>query len=156
MTIERDNIGMQQALALAKKAELSGEVPVGAVVIHLNKTQQLEVIGSGFNQQISKNDPTAHAEILALRSAAQYMNNYRLQNCILYSTIEPCTMCLGALVHARIERLVFGATEPRSGAICSNSSILDSDYFNHTFTVTTGVMATECALIMRQFFQKKR
>src|SRR5690606_7681392 len=117
---------MNHAFALAAQGGELGEVPVGAVIVYDN-----QVIGEGFNQPIASHDPTAHAEIIALRQAAQKVQNYRLVGSTLYVTLEPCTMCVGALVHARIERLVFATTEPKAGAVVSKSQLLDNDYFNH-------------------------
>ena len=118
MNEKKDIIFMQEAITLAKQAEIEGEVPVGALV-----TLEGKVIGRGYNQMIQNSDPTSHAEIIALREAALKLNNYRLVNCNLYVTLEPCLMCLGALVHARIERLVFGADDPKSGAVKSHQEL---------------------------------
>ena len=148
---EQDEYWMTKALALARQALAIGEVPVGAVVV-FNE----ELIGQGCNQPISSNDPTAHAEIVALRNAAQIASNYRLPETTLYVTIEPCTMCVGALIHARIKRLVFGALEPKAGAVCSRFHLLDGTYFNHAITYRQGVMATECGQLMSDFFQQRR
>lgn len=142
---------MREALSLAEQAAVAGEVPVGAIVV-----QDGEIIGRGFNQPIRTCDATAHAEIVAIRSASQFCNNYRLPGTTLYVTIEPCTMCLGAMIHARIERLVFGATEPRAGAIVSQASLLESDHFNHRLAFTDGVLAEECSSLMQSFFRSRR
>ena len=146
-----DEAFMTQALAQAQLAAEREEVPVGAVLVY-----KQEVLAASFNQPISSQDPTAHAEIMVLREAAKKLNNYRLPDCDLYVTLEPCTMCVGAMVHARIRRLIFGATEPKAGAIHSQAQFLESDFFNHRFEVTAGVLAEECGLCLSQFFQKKR
>ena len=142
---------MQVALRLAEEAATRDEVPVGAVVVHEN-----QIIGRGFNQPISGHDPTAHAEIMALRDAAQSLGNYRLPGCTLVVTVEPCTMCAGALVHARIEQLIFGAREPRAGAVCSSSRVLDNPGLNHKVTVIEGVLEKECKALMSAFFKERR
>lgn len=142
---------MQVALALAGEAGRHDEVPVGAVVVCEN-----QIIGRGFNQPIGRHDPTAHAEIMALRDAAQTLGNYRLPGCTLVVTVEPCTMCAGALVHARIEQLIFGAREPRAGAVCSSSRVLDNPGLNHKVTVIEGVLEKECKALMSAFFQERR
>ncbi|MBT3831637.1 MAG: tRNA adenosine(34) deaminase TadA [Gammaproteobacteria bacterium] len=142
---------MQFALGLAREAARHDEVPVGAVVVCEN-----QIIGRGFNQPIGRHDPTAHAEIMALRDAAQTLGNYRLPGCTLVVTVEPCTMCAGALVHARIEQLIFGAREPRAGAVCSSSRVLDNPGLNHKVTVIEGVLEKECKALMSAFFQERR
>lgn len=142
---------MRRALALAAQAESIDEVPVGAVIVRDGK-----VIGEGFNQPISQSDPTAHAEIVALRDAAQNESNYRLPNSTLYVTIEPCAMCAGALVHARISEVVFGAREPRAGAICSQMHLADQPHLNHQLSWQEGVLKDECSEIMRGFFKRRR
>jgi tRNA(adenine34) deaminase len=148
---EQDEFWMRRAIELASQAEVLGEVPVGAVIVSND-----EVIGEGFNQPITANDPTAHAEIVALRDAAKKINNYRLVGANLYVTLEPCTMCVGALIHARIQRLIFATTEPKSGAVVSRSQLLSADYFNHKIEVTSGVLAQECQHQLSGFFQKRR
>tara|TARA_B110000196_G_scaffold60132_1_gene50082 strand:+ start:122 stop:568 length:447 start_codon:yes stop_codon:yes gene_type:complete len=142
---------MQFALGLAREAARHDEVPVGAVVVREN-----QIVGRGFNQPIGRHDPTAHAEIMALRDAAQTLGNYRLPGCTLVVTVEPCTMCAGALVHARIEQLIFGAREPRAGAVCSSSRVLDNPGLNHKVTVIEGVLEKECKALMAAFFQERR
>ena len=142
---------MQVVLGLAEEAARHDEVPVGAVVVREN-----QIIGRGFNQPISGHDPTAHAEIMALRDAAQTLGNYRLPGCTLVVTVEPCAMCAGALVHARIEQLIFGAREPRAGAVCSSSRVLDNPGLNHKVTVIEGVLEKECKALMSAFFQERR
>jgi tRNA(adenine34) deaminase len=142
---------MLAALLLARQAAQHGEVPVGAVVVRDN-----QVVGRGFNQPIGRHDPTAHAEIMALRDAAQTLGNYRLPGCTLVVTVEPCTMCAGALVHARIGRLIFGAKEPRAGAVRSSARVLDNLGLNHKITVVEGVLEKECKALMSSFFQGRR
>ena len=142
---------MRRALELAVAAARLNEVPVGALVV-----MEGEVIGEGCNQPIASHDPSAHAEILALRAAAERVGNYRLQGASLYVTIEPCIMCCGALVHARISRLVFGAREPRAGAVRTNARMLESPWLNHRVAVSEGVLAEACAEMMRDFFQARR
>ena len=142
---------MQRALELARVAEENGEVPVGAVIVLNN-----EIIGAGWNQPISRNDPTAHAEIMALRSAASAVNNYRLPGADMYVTLEPCVMCAGAIIHARINRVIFGARDPKAGAAGSVFDILQTDRLNHSVAITSGVLESECATILREFFQSKR
>ena len=142
---------MLAALVLARQAAQQDEVPVGAVVVKDN-----QIVGRGFNQPIGRHDPTAHAEIMALRDAAQTLGNYRLPGCTLVVTVEPCTMCAGALVHARIERLIFGAKEPKAGAVCSSARVLDNLGLNHKVTVIEGVLENECKALMSGFFQGRR
>ena len=142
---------MRQALDLAKHAAEIEEVPVGAVVV-----ADGQVIGRGFNCPISTNDPTAHAEIVAIRDAAKTTGNYRLSGCDLYVTIEPCTMCLGAMLHARIKRVIFGALEPRAGAFASNPILMDADHFNHSIEWGGGVLEQECSELIKDFFKGRR
>ena len=142
---------MRQALALARQGAGEGEVPVGAVVEIGG-----EVAGSGWNAPIARHDPTAHAEILALREAAARTGNYRLEEATLYCTLEPCAMCAGALVAARIRRLVFGARDLRFGGVRSKFRIADSDLLNHSVEVVEGVLAAECVQLLQQFFDARR
>ena len=142
---------MLAALVLARQAAQKDEVPIGAVVV-----RDKQIVGRGFNQPIGRHDPTAHAEIMALRDAAQTLGNYRLPGCTLVVTVEPCTMCAGALVHARIEQLIFGAKEPRAGAVCSSARVLDNLGLNHKVTVIEGVLEKECKALMSGFFQGRR
>jgi tRNA(adenine34) deaminase len=146
-----DQQWMQRALALAAEAAARGEVPVGAVVV-LDGV----IIGEGSNNPIGGCDPTAHAEIIALRAAAKTVANYRIAGATLYVTIEPCTMCAGAIIHSRVGRLVFGATEPKAGVVVSQAKLLDSDYSNHRIIVQSGVMAEQCSAIVSRFFQHRR
>lgn len=142
---------MREALALAHKAEVAGEVPVGAVVV-----KNSAIIGRGWNHPISAHDPTAHAEIIAIREAAQSLGNYRLLDTTLYVTLEPCAMCAGAMVHARVERLVFGVSDPRAGAAGSVFDIAHAPALNHRLDVIGGVLAEECGSLLRQFFASRR
>jgi tRNA(adenine34) deaminase len=142
---------MRLALSEAARARDAGEVPVGAVVVRDN-----QVIGTGFNQPISGVDPTAHAEIVAMRAAARAVGNYRLTGATLYVTVEPCLMCVGALIHARIGLLVYGAMEPKSGAIVSTVCAHESPGLNHRFEVLSGVLETECRAIIQTFFRERR
>jgi len=142
---------MSAALDLARQAGEANEVPVGAVVVLDD-----EIVGRGFNQPISRQDPTAHAEIEALRDAARNLGNYRLPGATLVVTIEPCTMCAGALIHARVGHLIFGAREPRAGAVCSTAAVLDNQQLNHRLEVTEGVLADDCSRLMTEFFQSRR
>jgi tRNA(adenine34) deaminase len=146
-----DEYWMRQAILLANKAESLDEVPVGAVLVHENK-----IIGEGWNQPIGLNDPTAHAEIMALRAGALTVKNYRLVDTTLYVTLEPCAMCVGAIIHARVKRVVFGASDPKTGAAGSVFPLLNDDKFNHKVEVTGGVLADECGGLLKRFFGKKR
>ncbi len=142
---------MRVALRLAREGSGAGEVPVGAVVAMAG-----EIVGRGWNSPVARNDPTAHAEILALREAAARIGNYRLENAALYSTLEPCAMCAGALVAARVGRLVFGARDLRFGGVRSKFQIADSDLLNHRVEVVENVLAVECVELLREFFEKRR
>jgi tRNA(adenine34) deaminase len=146
-----DDLFMSEALELARQAEANGEVPVGAVVV----VDGL-VCGRGFNSPIRLNDPTAHAEILALREAAGRISNYRLESATLYATLEPCVMCAGALVAARVGRLVFGARDLRFGGVRSKFQLADSELLNHRVEITEGVLGAECLGMVKEFFEKKR
>lgn len=151
MSSTQDLQYMRRALMLAQHAEQAGEVPVGAVVV-LNG----EVIGEGWNQPIVTHDPSAHAEMVALRAAARQIKNYRLTGATLYVTLEPCAMCAGAIVHARIARVVYGATDPKAGAAGSVFSLLDSDRLNHRAETVGGVLGGECSELLKNFFQGRR
>ncbi len=148
---QQDELWMRQALRLAHKAAQLGEVPVGAVLVKDN-----QLLAEGWNQPIAGHDPTAHAEIMAIRRAAQVEQNYRLPGTTLYITIEPCSMCAGAIVHARVERVVFGAVEPRAGAAGSVLNLLQNSQFNHQVEVKSGVLAEECGQILKDFFRLRR
>jgi len=142
---------MSRALELARFAEANGEVPVGAVIVKEN-----QIIGEGWNQPITTHDPSAHAEMLAMRAAAKSLGNYRLLDTTLYVTLEPCAMCAGAMVHARIKRLVYAATDPRAGAAGTLFNIVQHDALNHRVDVTGGVLEGECAAVLRNFFRTRR
>ena len=148
---EQDVAFMQRAMVLAREGEQLGEVPVGAVLV-----REGEVIGEGFNAPISRQDPTAHAEVMALRDAAASAGNYRLDNTTLYVTLEPCTMCVGALVHARVARVVFAATEPKAGSLVSARRQLDNGYYNHVFQFQGGLLAEEAGTMLSDFFRRRR
>lgn len=142
---------MRHALALAQRAAEQGEVPVGALLV-LND----EMMGSGWNHPINAHDPSAHAEIAALRDAAQRLGNYRLPGTTLYVTLEPCVMCVGAIIHARVARVVFGAADPKTGAAGSVFDILQSPLHNHRVEVVGGVLAEPCGILLKTFFQARR
>jgi tRNA(adenine34) deaminase len=146
-----DSYWMRQALLLANEAERHDEVPVGAIVVLDN-----QIIGRGYNQPITSHDPTAHAEIVALRDAAKNIENYRLVNATLYVTLEPCTMCAGAIIHSRVKRLVFGASELKAGAIESCGQIFEAPYVNHKVEWLGGVCKQECSEKLSAFFSKRR
>jgi len=148
---EQDNYFMTRAYALASRAELEGEVPVGAVVVFDN-----QVVGEGWNVSITRCDPTAHAEIIALRQAAQAIGNYRLVGATLYVTLEPCVMCAYAMVHARIQRLVFGVEDPKTGAAGSVINVFDFPFTNHRVLVQQGLMAEASQALLKRFFQSRR
>lgn len=150
-TPEADEQWMQEALRAAQRALAAGEVPVGAVVVHDGK-----IVGRGFNRNIADADPTAHAEIVALREAAATLRNHRLSDCDLFATIEPCPMCAGALVHARIRRLVYGADDPKAGAVHSVMHVLNHPGLNHRMEVRQGVLAGSCANLLLDFFRSRR
>lgn len=147
----RDAIYMQQAISQAHNAWALGEVPVGAVVV-----RDGEVIATGFNQPIGTHDPTAHAEIMALRAAAAILGNYRLPGCELYVTLEPCAMCSGAMMHARLSRVVFGAPDPKTGACGSIVNLFEQEKLNHHTEVVGGVLADECGSLLKDFFAERR
>lgn len=151
ITLETDLRWMGHALSLARKAQGEGEVPVGAVIV-LNG----EPVGEGWNRNITLNDPSAHAEIIALRNAGRHLQNYRLPGCVMYVTLEPCAMCVGAIVQARIERVVFGAYDSKAGALGSAIDLTDSAAFNHRFDVQGGVLSDECSAILQEFFAARR
>jgi tRNA(adenine34) deaminase len=142
---------MREALAQARRAEAAGEVPIGAVVV-----VDGAVVGRGYNQPIGAVDPTAHAEIVALREAARAMGNYRLVGADVYVTLEPCLMCVGALIHARVRTVIFGAREPKTGALASTAQLLKIPSLNHRFEVVEGVLEDECRAIVQEFFKARR
>lgn len=147
-----DEFFMRQALACAEEAADRGEVPVGAVLV----APDGHILAKAGNAQIGSSDPTAHAEVVALRMAASTLQNYRLPGTTLYVTLEPCTMCCGALVHARVARLVFAAREPKAGAVVSTASTLDSPFLNHSMTWHEGIMADQSATLLKRFFSARR
>jgi tRNA(adenine34) deaminase len=142
---------MQIAITLAKQAGANGEVPVGAIVIKNGK-----IIGRGFNQPISTHDPSAHAEMVALRDAAQFLGNYRLVDCELFVTLEPCVMCMGAMFHARVARVIFGASDPKTGACGSVIDLPSLGKLNHHAQITTNICGDECGKILSDFFKARR
>jgi tRNA(adenine34) deaminase len=146
-----DAVYMRQALDQAHNAWALGEVPVGAVVV-----KDGAVIATGFNQPIGTHDPTAHAEIMALRAAATILGNYRLPGCELFVTLEPCAMCSGAMMHARLARVVYGATDPKTGACGSIVNLFEQEKLNHHTELVGGVLAEECGALLREFFAERR
>lgn len=148
---QADEAWMRRALELAEQAECEGEVPIGAVLVVNN-----ELVAEGWNQPLSTNDPTAHAEIVALRAAAAQLKNYRLPDSTLYVTLEPCVMCAGAIVQARVGRLVYGAPDPQRGAATSAFKLLTAPALNHRAEITSGILGDECSQKLRTFFERKR
>jgi tRNA(adenine34) deaminase len=142
---------MQAALGQARLALAAGEVPIGAVLVVGDR-----IVAAGFNQPITANDPTAHAEVLVLREGARTLGNYRLTDAVVYVTVEPCLMCVGAMVHARVREVVYGAAEPKTGALVSTVKALESTGLNHRFAVTAGVLEDDCRAIIQAFFREKR
>ena len=142
---------MALALQEAMTAESYGEVPIGAVIVKNN-----QVIAAGFNQSIMNNDPSAHAEMVAVRNACQFLNNYRLTDCELYVTLEPCMMCAGLLLHSRIKRVIFGAGDSRNGALGSQININELSTFNHKLLITHSILKDECSNLIKNFFKKRR
>jgi tRNA(adenine34) deaminase len=143
---------MREALACAREAEAAGEVPVGAVIVDAMGA----VVARAANAPIARHDPTAHAEMLALRAAGRVLGNYRLPGCVLYVTLEPCAMCVGALVHARVARIVYGAADPKTGASGSVFELASSSKMNHRIAVTAGVLRDECGALLKRFFAGRR
>ncbi len=148
---ETDELWMQEALRAAQRALEAGEVPVGAVVVH-----EGQIVGRGFNRNLSDRDPTAHAEVVALREAGAAIGNHRLSSCDMFATIEPCAMCAGAIVHARIRRLVYGAEDPKAGAVQSVMHVLNHPALNHKVQVRRGVLAGKSAELLQEFFRSRR
>ena len=146
-----DEIFMRHALLLARRAKLAGEVPVGAVVVHEGR-----IVGEGWNRPIGTHDPSAHAEMVAMRAAALRLGNYRLLDTTLYVTLEPCVMCAGAIVHARVKRLVFGAWDPKAGAVSSVYDVIGAPKLNHRLDWQGGVLETSCGDLLRDFFRERR
>lgn len=151
MDEERDIFWMRQAIILATQAEAMGEVPVGALVVKGDA-----LISTGFNQSINCHDPSAHAEIVALRKAGEKLNNYRLPECELYVTLEPCAMCATAMVHARLKRVIFGAFDPKTGSAGSVLNLVNYSAFNHQVAIKSGVLMSECSAQLSAFFKKRR
>ena len=150
-SLTQDEQMMREALTEARRAEAAGEVPIGAVVVRHGS-----IVGRGHNRNLMENDPTAHAEVMALREAGRALGNHRLGECELFVTIEPCAMCAGAMVHARIARLVYGASDPKAGAVQSVLRVLNHPQLNHRMEVDSGVLGAECAALIQEFFRKKR
>jgi tRNA(adenine34) deaminase len=150
-TAEQDALWMRRALELAARAQQEGEVPVGAVVVRGD-----EVLGEGWNRTIALHDPGAHAEMLALRAAGQRLGNYRLPGCVLYVTLEPCCMCAGAMIHARLDRVVYGAADPKTGAAGSRFNVLLDPGHNHRIAVEGGCLGGESGRLLQDFFQQRR
>jgi tRNA(adenine34) deaminase len=148
---ETDNILMERAIHLAREAQNVGEVPVGALIFF-----EGEIIGEGWNRPILDHDPTAHAEITALREAGLTLQNYRLVGATLYVTLEPCVMCMGAISHARIQRIVYGATDPKRGAAGSALQLADADFLNHRIEVSGGLLEETCSALLLDFFRARR
>jgi tRNA(adenine34) deaminase len=148
---EQDHAWMGEALQLAKRAEAEGEVPIGAVVVHEDR-----IVGRGWNRNIGLNDPSAHAEILALGEAGKALGNHRLVNCSLYVTLEPCPMCAGAMIHARLERVIYGASDPKTGAAGGKFDLLLDPAHNHAPAVEGGCLAGECSDLLKTFFRVRR
>lgn len=148
---DKDAFWMAQALKLAQRSRDQGEVPVGAVLV-----KDDEILGEGWNQPITHHDPTAHAEVMAIRAAGRSTGNYRLPGTTLYVTLEPCTMCVGAMVHARVERLVFGTPDPRTGSVVSVARLLEAEHHNHRVEASGGILQEECGRILRDFFRERR
>lgn len=142
---------LRAAIAEAQAAEASGEVPVGAIIVHEGK-----IIGRGQNRVLRDSDPTAHAEIIALRQAGRHLTNYRLEGCTLYATLEPCAMCAGAILHARVSRLVYAAPDPKAGACGSVLSVMNHPQLNHKVEVVSGLLAEECGALLTTFFRSRR
>ena len=149
-TLSTDTLFMSRALELARRAAEHSEVPVGAVIVH-----QGNIVGEGYNQPISACDPTAHAEIVAMRHACATLKNYRLTGTSLYVTLEPCAMCLGAIMHARVEHVVFGADDPKTGVCGSSENLMDANCFNHKINLTSGVMENESRQLIKKFFNSR-
>ena len=146
-----DELWMEEALRLAQRALEAGELPIGAVVVRNG-----EIVGRGWNRNISDSDPSAHAEIVALRDAGATLGNHRLEDCELFATIEPCAMCAGALIHARVNRLIYGADDPKAGAVCSVLQIINHPKLNHRMELRRGVLAGRSAELLQVFFRNRR
>jgi tRNA(adenine34) deaminase len=151
MSFEQDQYWMQLALNLADKAEAQGEIPVGAILV-----REGQIVGQGWNQSITLNDPSAHAEMMAVRAAGTNIQNYRLVNTTLYVTLEPCPMCAGLLVHSRVDRLVFGASDQKTGAAGSVMCLVNDSRLNHQVKVTSGILGDQCSEKLSEFFKQRR
>jgi tRNA(adenine34) deaminase len=151
MTNKEDEKYMKLAIEQAQIAEENSDVPIGTVIVYKN-----QIIGKAYNQREQLQDPTAHAEIIALTQAAAFLESWRLHGCTMYVTLEPCPMCAGALVLARIDRLVYGCDDPKTGAVKSLYNIVNDERLNHTINVTSGILAGECSGLLQQFFQRRR
>jgi tRNA(adenine34) deaminase len=151
MSFEQDQYWMQLALNLADKAEAQGEIPVGAILV-----REGQIVGQGWNQSITLNDPSAHAEMMAVRAAGTNIQNYRLVNTTLYVTLEPCPMCAGLLVHSRVDRLVFGASDQKTGAAGSVMCLVNDSRLNHQVKVTSGILGEQCSEKFSEFFKQRR
>jgi tRNA(adenine34) deaminase len=151
MTEKNHQYWMEKALELARKAEAAGEVPVGAVLVKDDK-----LIAEGWNQPITSSDATSHAEIMAMREAGKKLYNYRLVDTIMYVTLEPCSMCVGAMIHARVSKVIYGASEPRTGALGGAFNLLEANQHNHVFEVLSGVLEAESKILLQNFFQSRR
>jgi tRNA(adenine34) deaminase len=149
--MSRDEIWMERALAEAADAQAAGEVPVGCVIVKAE-----ELVAMGQNRNLRDHDPSAHAEVVALRAAGRKLGNHRLEDCEMYVVIEPCAMCAGAMVHARLKRLVYGASDPKAGAVDSIMTVLNHPQLNHQMEVTGGVLGERCSQMLREFFRAKR
>ena len=149
--MDADSTWMREAIAEARAAAEAGEVPIGAVLVHAG-----EIIARGQNRVLRDNDPTGHAEIVAMRSAARILHNYRLLDCDLFVTLEPCAMCAGAMIHARVARLVYAATDPKAGAVTSVLQVLNHPRLNHQMAVESGLMSDEAGELLREFFRERR
>ncbi len=147
---------MNQALALAQEAAAQGEIPVGALVVHQPENGEPVIIGRGYNRRESGYDPTAHAEIVAIRQAAEHLKQWRLLNCALYVTLEPCPMCAGAIVNARLPKLVYGCTDPKAGAVDTLFKLCSDQRLNHRVEVISGLLTTDCSQILKDFFTHRR
>lgn len=146
-----DAFWMERALELARAAAAAGDVPVGAIIV-----KDGQIVGEGHNRNLLDTDPTAHAEMIALRQAASRVGNHRLAGAVMFATIEPCAMCAGAMIHARLQRLVYGASDPKAGAAGSVLEVINHPRLNHQMVVTSGVLADQCSEILQEFFRKKR
>lgn len=147
---------MSEALVLAREAAAAGEIPVGAILLSRRQGESPRILGRGFNRRESDHDPTAHAEIIALRQASQTLQSWRLLHCTLYVTLEPCPMCAGAIVQARLPRLVYGCSDPKAGAVHSLFSLCSDHRLNHQVQITAGILAVESAALLKSFFAARR